>query len=264
MDVQINYDEFPYPLERIRGMHHGRWRSLDVHRPRVRRLRTIRGEGFLAARPSGTELWLRFTGQNVPLDARLFDALREPVQAAWKQLRPTRRDRSDGRGPASNRPRRAEYCRRASSRAPESAQLRPEFFDYLMDYVAGAIHYQDGRVRARRRQRPARCARTSPPTARVVFSPDGGWQFQLVGLWADRISPRAPTCSRAMPERLSRLIDQLRANRQLQLHQRRAVVPQSRRRRSLRWKRLGRAARLSSGRSAAAASTCKIFMARCG
>ena len=216
IDVHINYDEFPYPLEGIRGSitaDDDRWTFTELVSSGAH---AIRGEGFLQPCPSGTELYLRFVGQQVPLDRALFDALREPVQRGWQQLRPT------GEIDLT-----AEVRHRTGQGAPniavsvyprpESAQLRPDFFDYRMDKVAGAIHYQDGRVRLDgvTAQHDAVNIATNGDG---VFSPDGGWEFQLVGLRADNLAA-SPDLLRAMPERLSRLADTLEPTGSFTLHQ---------------------------------------------
>jgi hypothetical protein len=214
-DIRINYDKFPYALRGIRGVisaENQYWTFRDlVSRGR----RCIHGEGYLRPTPQGTELSLRFTGEQVPLDEELFDALPEPVQRAWTQLQP--RGQVDltadvlyksGQGKpniwTTIRPR------------PETAQIRPQFFPYLLEKLQGTIAYRDGQVELTEVR--GEHDRTSVRTNGVgYFAADGPWQVKLIGLSADRVTPRADLVS-ALPRQLGKLIDRLQPSGSFSLH----------------------------------------------
>jgi hypothetical protein len=214
-DVRINYELFPYRLEKIRGVIEAQGDQWTFSNLESGGLRTIHGEGFLRPGVEGNELWLRFTGQNVPLDDNLFFALQPEVQEAWKQLRPT--------GSINLT---AEVRHRVGQGKPSigvmvqpaaNASLRPVFFDYLMDDVSGTIAYNDGAITLHDIRAHDDSGTTMGANGGGSFSSEGGWQFTLNGLWADRMTMR-PALLAAMPPQLSRLINQLRPNGSFSLH----------------------------------------------
>jgi hypothetical protein len=205
-DVRINYDEFPYALREIRGTilaDGGHWKFVNLISGGRR---TIYGEGYLAPCPAGHELWLRFTGENVPLDDNLFYAMREPVKQAWRQLHP--------RGAVNLV---AEVRHVTGQGAPnigvaiqplaESA-IRPTFFPYLMEYAGGTLSYNDGRI-ALDKLKVRHEGTNITANGEGNFALAGGWEFKLTGLSADRLSA-SPDLMAALPRPLSKLIDQLR------------------------------------------------------
>jgi hypothetical protein len=220
-DVRINYDDFPYPLRQIRGViesHDNQWTFSNFESGGRQ---TVLGEGYLRPGPQGHELWLKFTGQNVPLDDNLFYALQvqgnpglSPAQFAWKQLRP-----SGGVNLV------AQVRHRFGQGKPNIAvqiqptansSLRPEFFAYLLDDVTGTISYNDGDVLLQDVKAHHDGAAMGANGA-GSFAADRGWQFKLSGLWADRIALRSDLMN-ALPPRLSKLIEQLRPSGTFSLH----------------------------------------------
>jgi len=221
-DVRINYEQFPYALWEIRGVIEAQGNHWTFSNLVSGGRRMIYGEGYLRPGPQGSELWLRFTGQNVPLDDNLFYALQpaseqgrgeSPAQVAWKQLKP------DG---AINLT--AEVRHRIGQPRPNiqvavqplaKFSLRPEFFSYLLDDVTGTATYNDGQV-ALHEMKARHDGTSMGANGGGFFSPEG-WEFRLTGLWADRITARSDLLS-ALPQQLSKLIDQLRPNGSFGLH----------------------------------------------
>src|SRR6185436_12966292 len=86
-DCSIDYDPFPYALERVRGnliWENGEWRFSE--------LRGQRDSAFIVCRgnwsPDGQGLHLHFEATDVPLDDRLKNALRPSAQKLWANLNP--------------------------------------------------------------------------------------------------------------------------------------------------------------------------------
>jgi hypothetical protein len=88
----------------------------------------------------------------------------------------------------------------------ESA-IRPEFFQYLMEYVDGAISYNDGRVTLQD-MRVRHEAVNIGANGEGNFALGGGWEFKLTGLRANSLTT-SPDLMAALPRALSKLIDQL-------------------------------------------------------
>ena len=216
-DVRVNYDKFPYPLRNIQGVvtaFDNEWRFTNLVSSGRR---TIRCVGFLqpTADGQGHELSLRFTGEQTPLDEDLFDALPEPVQRAWTQLKPS--GKIDLTADVFHRTGQGNPNITASIRArPESTQLRPEFFRYLLERVGGEIVYQDGRLLLK--EATAQHNQTTLRTnGEGSFSPDGPWQMKLTGLTVDRLSPQADLTS-ALPKALGNVIDRLQPTGSFAIH----------------------------------------------
>ena len=214
-DVRINYEHFPYALREIRGVIEAKGNEWAFSNLISGGRRTIYGEGFLQPAAEGHELWLKFTGQNVPLDDNLFYALQPPVQEAWKQLRPT--------GSVNLT---AEVRHRVGQGKPSigvvvqpapNSSLRPVFFSYPMDDVSGTIAYNDGEITLHEVKAHDDTGAMMGANGKGYFSPDGGWEFTLNGLWADRRMVGSALLA-ALPPQLSRLVNQLRPNGFFSLH----------------------------------------------
>jgi hypothetical protein len=217
-DVRINYEHFPYALREIRGVIEAKGNHWTFSNLVSGGRRTIYGEGFLRPSVEGdesNELWLKFTGHNVPLDDNLFYALQPSVQGAWMQLRPS--------GSVNLT---AEVRHRVGAGKPNigvviqpgpNSSVRPEFFSYLMDDVTGTITYNDGRIALHEVKARDDSGTAMGANGEGLFSTDGGWEFKLTGLWADRITAR-PALLAALPPQLSKVINQLRPNGSFSLH----------------------------------------------
>jgi hypothetical protein len=214
-DVRINYDGFPYRLEGIRGRIEAvddRWTFNDLVSSGRR---TIHGSGHLQPCEQGNEFFLRLTGERVPLDRTLFDALREPVQHAWQQLRP------DGEIDLA-----VEVLHRTGQGLPniavkieprpESAHLRPAFFDYRLEKLAGVISYRDGHISLQ--QMTAQHDGTMiGANGSGYFGADGGWEFRLAGLRADNVTASADLIA-ALPPQLANIVEQIEPTGVFTLH----------------------------------------------
>lgn len=210
VDVRINYDHFPYPVRRIRGMVRAEGNQWAFQNLESTGRPTIRFDGALRPAPEGTELALRITADGAPLNEELFDALPKPVQRAWQELQP--RGEIDLTTDVYYRTGQGKPNIRAAIRPrPESAQLRPTFFPYLMERVAGTITYQDGDVTFANLE--GHHDRTTVRTNGTgYFAPDGQWNVQFTGLTVDRLSPAQDLLSalQAQAKPLGKLIERLR------------------------------------------------------
>jgi hypothetical protein len=214
-DVRINYEHFQYPLREIRGVIEARGNHWTFSNFVSGARRTVYAEGFLQPGAQGNELWLKFTGFDVPLDDSLFHALEPQVQEAWKQLNP-----SGGINFT------AEVRHRVGAGRPSigvviqpaaNTSVRPEFFSYLMDDLSGTISYLDGRVTLHQMKARDDSGTSVGANGDGSFAPDGAWQFRLTGLWADGITAR-PALLTALPSQLSKVISQLRPSGSFRLH----------------------------------------------
>lgn len=215
VDCAVEYEKFPYPLDHIRGMiiaNNNHWRFTDLVSTGRR---TVRCSGRLDPVPVGAELALQFSGQQVPLDDALFDALPPAVQAAWTELRLYGHVdmvadvfyRTDLTKPS---------VKTVVHPRPETAGLRPQFFDYVLEGVSGAVTYHDGQVALQGVR--AQHGRTQiDADGNGYFGSDGGWRMELTGLSADRVIPNRELLV-ALPKQLSRLLEQLQPRGSFALH----------------------------------------------
>jgi len=214
-DVSINYERFPYPLRGVTGVvtaEGNRWTFSDLVSSGRR---GVRCRGRLEPIEGGSELALHFEGEQTPLNDDLFEALPPAVQQAWTEIRP--RGHVDFLADVYHRTGLDKPNIRVEiSPCPESALVKPTFFDYLMDNVEGKITYHDGEVRLEnvRSTHDRTAIRTS---GQGFFGPDGGWQLRLVGLTIDRVTPRRDLLV-ALPRPLAKLVDQLRPTGSFRVH----------------------------------------------
>ncbi|WP_428305381.1 hypothetical protein [Lacipirellula sp.] len=208
-DGRVNYDAFPYPLQKIQGVISAQDDQFTFTNFQSGGRQTINARGqLMPVQPGGPhELWLHFEGQQVPLDLSLFEALPEPVRNGWKMLQPN--------GSINVT---ADVRHRMGQGAPTfsivvepqaNSTLRPQFFQYYMEDVKGTISYYDGTVTIDNLTARHQDGVTLGTKGRGTFTTDRGWEFILSGLWADGIKVR-PALMTAMPEKLRRLIDSLR------------------------------------------------------
>ena len=216
-DGRVNYDAFPYPLQKISGtvaLESGCW-TFSNFQSSGRRIVTGNGH-LMPSQPGGpNELWLHFAGQQVPLDEGLFWAVPESVRQAWKMLQPN--------GSINFT---ADVRHRLGQGVPSigiqiepqpGSTLRPEFFKYYMEDVKGTISYFDGKVTMDRLTARHQDGVTLGANGHGAFTGQSGWEFVLTGLWADGLKVR-PALMSAFPPKLSQLIDRLRPNGTFGLH----------------------------------------------
>ncbi len=208
VETRINYEKFPYPLSHIHGLilaEDDRWKFRDLVSGGTR---SVYCQGYLVPTPNGRELSLQFTGQQVPMDDELKQALPPAVSEAWDELRP--RGQIDLTADIQHLTGFTKPSIRVVVRPrPESATIEPTFFPYLLEKIEGNLSYQDGRLlmsgmRARHGHRT-----TIRTNGHGTFSPDGAWEVQLDGLAADRLAVRRDL-TYALPMKMQKLIDQLK------------------------------------------------------
>lgn len=206
VDCRVNYDKFKYPLSGIQGLilaENRQWTFRDLVATGSRR---VECQGYLQPGSRGNELLLHFTGEQIPLDDDLRQALPPAAQQAWNELRP--RGNVDFQADISHvsgltQPR----IHVAVNPRPESTTIQPKFFPYLMEKLAGTCSYQDGTLLIS--QLRASHGRTEVRTnGSGQFRPDGSWSVQLEGLAVDRLLARRDLTD-ALPPKLQRLINSL-------------------------------------------------------
>jgi len=210
VNCRVNYEKFPYPLRGINGLvaaEDGRWTFRDLVSGGSR---SIQCQGYLRPTEAGTELSLQFTGQQVPLDDDLQNALPAPVQRVWDELRP--RGRVDLIADVFHvTSREAPSIHVSVHPQPETATIQPRFFPYLLEQIEGSFDYVDGQVKLD----PLKGVRARHGRTRLhtkgggSFTPDGAWQVQLEGLSVDHLAPRRDLLV-ALPTKLQEIVEQLR------------------------------------------------------
>ncbi len=214
-DMRIVYDRFKYPLRGIRGSIIANGNDWTFSELQSGGRRPVHGSGTLRPIAGGHELALRLSGEGASLDVELYDALPESVQRAWTELNP--RGEIDFVADVNYRTGQPRASIGVAIRPkPESTQLKPTFFPYLMEAVSGTITYRDGQISLAdmRAEHDRTVIRTNGNGA---FWPEGHWQFRLTGLTADNVEPRQDLIS-ALPPRLRTLVDRLRPTGSFSLH----------------------------------------------
>ncbi|MCH7750773.1 MAG: DUF748 domain-containing protein [Planctomycetes bacterium] len=207
VETRVKYEKFPYPLSGIRG-----WILAEDDHWTFRDLvsggsRSVQCQGYLRPTAGGKELSLQFTGQQIPLDGDLKQAVPSGVAQAWEELRP--RGQIDLTADVYHLTGYAKPDIRVSVRPrPESASLEPRFFPYLLEKVGGTLTYHQGQVLMT--EFKAQHGRTTIRTnGSGNFAEDGSWEVKLEGLSADRLTMRREFVG-ALPLKLQKLIDQLK------------------------------------------------------
>ena len=189
--LAVCYDDFPYPLENLRGI-------LRIRLNQERKLTfenfvgthhgaeiTVDGENRIG--PTGHVVKLRVHAAAVPADSDLTRAMNKVgLQAAWRSLRPGGRIGFQGDIeytawtplPNSAKPPRsmAITCHRF-----EVDSLLPDFFPYELTHVNGAMYFANGRVTLtglEARHRESRIIIGEPAFPTIIIPKAGG------GLWA--------------------------------------------------------------------------------
>ena len=215
VDCRANYEKFPYPLSGIHGLvlaEDQDWKFRDLV---TSGSRNVSCQGFLRPLGEGKELSLQFTGKQLPLEDDLKQALSPKVRAAWDQVRPG--GRVDLVADVYHVTGYFQPAIRVSvNPRADSATIHPIFFPYLLKQIEGRFDYLDGELLITDFR-----GTHGPTTVRTNgngnFAADGGWQFELAGLSADRIEPRRDLLA-ALPEKLRKLIEQLQVTGKFSLH----------------------------------------------
>ena len=149
IDGALNYEHFPYPLSGITGTITAvddDWKFINFVSGGAK---AVRCNGWLTERPAGHELQLGFDGQKIPFDLDLQRALPESIRVAWEQLRPRGNAGFSAlvqRPPGVDKPNISVTV----MPDPETASVRPAFFDYQFENLSGEVSYRDGTVVLRR------------------------------------------------------------------------------------------------------------------
>ncbi len=158
-DATIEYARFPYPLSDVRGvasMRNDTWTFGTPEQP----LTATGGNGLVTChgslrpwgpRPTGLmarppkRLSLHFTGQDIPLDGQLLQALPADAQHGWRQLRPRGMIdfATDIEFLSSTK---SIDVRTVVNAGAGTVSLEPVFFPYRMDKVAGQIRIDKNRI----------------------------------------------------------------------------------------------------------------------
>lgn len=206
VDVSINYDRFAYPLRGVRGTVRAHNQHWTFHQLQSGGRRNVQCQGHLEPSPAGPRLELTFTGQRLPLDDDLFEAVDEKVQRAWSELRPKGHVDFTARVThLAGQPRPQIWA--SIHPLPETASIQPKFFDYRMDRLAGEVTYQDGRIELLHVE--AHHGDTTITTGGSgQFEPSGAWHVQLAGLTVDRLKAARDLLA-ALPPKMAIMIDTL-------------------------------------------------------
>jgi hypothetical protein len=194
-DCSIRHDRFPYPIDRVSGqleMTDNQWifRKLAGRNDSA----TIVGEGsWETARPTGSELLLRFTATDVPLADELRQALSPAAQRLWAGLRP--RGNIDhvlvelkfaaaARQWSVDVQANKAFASQTADNRPLS--LEPAWFPYRLDNLTGGFHYAIGQVRLSNLH-AVRGPATIAADGNCRMLPDGSCRLELTKLAADRL-----------------------------------------------------------------------------
>jgi hypothetical protein len=209
-DCAIQHQKFPYPLYHVHGLVTQRNRRWQLHDVEGRggndsTLVTCRGESLPA--DDGFQLDLLIQAQNVPLDDNLRQALSPPAQRAWSELRP--QGRVDF----------AAHVVHASGQAipavavtlaprEKSVSIEPQAFPYRLEQLSGVATFQNGMVTLANVEAHHDRATYSAKSGSWQATPAGGWQFELTGFHADRLTSQRDLLI-ALPPRLQNLLERL-------------------------------------------------------
>ena len=218
----INYDYFPYPLSNICGtleMLDGKW-TLGKPEP-GHELQGTNDTGFVTCHgslepgPQGKRLQLTFTGDNVPLEEELRDALPPNMGRLWNSLKPRGAADLNVELTYESAPRRMNVKLRARPRA-ETSSIEPIHFPYRLEKFRGTIYYEDGKTRLE--NVTAVHGLTSVSTEGTCdIEPDGGFRLRLVNLAIDRLKADHELIA-ALPDGLRRIVAELKPTGVINLH----------------------------------------------
>jgi hypothetical protein len=219
----INYEHFPYPLSNICGtleMTDGQW-IVGKSESGGLELQGTNDTGFVTCNgsfgpgPHGKQLSLTFTGDNVPLEEELRDALPPNMGRLWNSLKPRGAADLNVELTWESAPRRMNIKLRARPRA-EISSIEPIHFPYRLEKFHGTIHYENGKTRLE--NMTAVHGLTSVSTEGTCdIEPDGAFRLNLVNLAIDRLKADHELIA-ALPEGLRRIVAELKPTGAINLH----------------------------------------------
>jgi prepilin-type processing-associated H-X9-DG protein len=225
----IHFEKFPYHLRDIHGRitcRNNDWQihGLESRSPNGETLVTVAGN--IQAADAGNRLQLTISGNAVPLDGELRQALGPGVQAIWDQLQP--HGRADFSAHVVYQPVPgsviAPNIRLTFAPHEQSVSIEPAFLTspYRLEQLEGNFLYADGHVTMSDvRAHHGRVAIAGQGTWRPTAA--GGWQLQLERVHADHLAA-SPDLLMALPGRLQKLVDGLQPNGTFRLHDSSFVV----------------------------------------
>lgn len=215
-DCSINYEKFRYPLYRIRGtlsMTDDRWTFRDLEGYNDSGWVTCSGR-WEPVEAGGTELSLDFHAMDVPLEDELRNAMKPQAQQVWNNLCP--RGSIDELKVAVRFASRTEELAvdvLAVKRPPDqniegrSISMKPTWFPYPWDDVAGSVHFNNGIVELKD-IRAVHGDTELEFSGRIDTSPEGPWQLQMSPLNVDRLDASRELVM-ALPPRLGHALNRL-------------------------------------------------------
>lgn len=203
----VKHDNFPYPIENIRGTIEG-----ENDRWRFHNLQGTNDSGFVACDGKfqttglGNELLLHFDCEKVPLEFELRDALNPGVQQLWTDLKPhgTVDIDCDLRYDTHNK--KLSVTAKVDPIAGTTS-IEPTYFPYRMDNLQGTMVYRDGDVELQNITAEHGAVKMQTGGSCEV-NPDGSWALTLEGLSVDRLQLNHDL-HRALPVRLRSAVDRL-------------------------------------------------------
>lgn len=226
LDLSLNrcslrYDQFPYPLENIRGsihMNDGRWDFGDAGLEGVNDTGRVVCKGRLIPDENGRyDVAVNFDAYNVPLDEELRDALlvRSPGGARlWTAMKP--RGAVDLQALVHFSPGAPQSLVRVTARpvlndyANQAVSIEPSYFPYRLDKLRGEFVYQNGRVTFAGVRAEHRNTVVVVPQGSCDVDAGGGWRLNVAHIEVDRLTAD-PDLVRALGTgRLKKLISELK------------------------------------------------------
>ena len=203
----MKYAKFPYLLDNVRGtieMRDEVWLFRDLEG--INGAARITCNGQLVITRAGSDLALRFTGTNVPLDEELREALNPGAQQLFNDLKPRGAvdlDVEYGLSPSEPQ----GHLHVAARPLETSVSVEPTMFPFRLEGVQGAIKIVDGRVTL-----DAMRARHGVTEVALRGFCDiqsgGGWALHFDELIVDRLRPDRELVQ-ALPVRLKKVVGDL-------------------------------------------------------
>ncbi|HEV3340848.1 MAG TPA: AsmA-like C-terminal domain-containing protein [Pirellulales bacterium] len=220
----LRYDQFPYPLDNIRGtivVEDDVWQFKDLEG--TNDTGVVECHGRLVPGPAGNDLELSFNGRGLALEDELRDALAVQSAAAarfWRDLRP--------RGmmnvvailhyePAARKPSLTVTLRPVHDAEGSTAvSIEPAYFPYKLEKLRGVFTYQQGRVTLKEMHAEHRTTRLSAE-GKCLLDGEGGWQLHFDRLEVDRLRADRELLS-ALSGGLKRTVTGLQPRGAMSLH----------------------------------------------
>jgi hypothetical protein len=230
-DTSVNYDGFPYPLERVTGtlvIHPDHWECHDFHGHHAGGEMFVEGRSFpLDGRagaptvggtaPAPEQVRIKVRGKDIRLDRELEAALspragspRSGLREAWKAL--ALAGRLSFEADVIDTPDQPQELNVALE--VQGVRMRPAFFDYALEEVSGSVHYARDRLQVKdlsARHGPAELRLAS---GTIQLAAEGGYTAWLTGL-SGRGVPPDEALMHALPEGARRALQAVKPDRPL-------------------------------------------------